>query len=72
MQGSVKYYPVMDGGDSLVTENPASLLQFLISPVFVPRPEIENGSDTASSRHLSPSLGTRKYFSNLEQNILTK
>ena len=33
MQGSVKYYPLMDGGDSLVTENLASLL---FPPVLFP------------------------------------
>ena len=45
----------------------------VISPGFAPWPGIENGSDTATScppgPHPSPPL---EYFSNLEQNILTK
>ena len=48
----------------------------VISPGFAPWPGIENGSDTATSwppgPHPSPPLGTWEYFSNLEQNILTK
>ena len=53
-QGSVKYYPVMDGDDWLVQQNLASLLCF---PRFCSSwPEIENGSDIATSDHLGPTL----------------
>ena len=62
MQGSVKYYPLMDGGDSLVTENLASLL---FPPVLFPGLKLKMVLTLRPVDHLGPArlpTGDRKVF----------